>query len=79
MRGDTIGEAVACREKLWLGFKHVVREGFVERSNLSQSHVDKWMTLVPPTVGVMRYRRDATIIFWTIEEHPREVGNAQFY
>ena len=57
----------------------MVREGFIERSNISQPNDDKWMMLVPPVVGVERHGIYADKICWTIEERPRDVGSDQFY
>ena len=64
------------REKLMIGFMHVVREGLVRRSQISQPLDDKW-EFSPPTVGVVSGTDNKTDR-WRIHEHPHDDSDDQF-
>ena len=79
MRGEVASKIKERREKRCIGFKHLVREGFVTRSNLSRPTDDKWSNfLALPTVGAIMDGNNKDKITWTVEEHGRNVGENQF-
>ena len=78
MCGEATDIIAEQREKRCLGFKHLVREGFVTRSNLSRPTDDKWSeSLAPPTIGAIMDGNQKDVIAWTVEEDNRNVGEDQ--
>mmetsp|Transcript_19434 Transcript_19434/g.41004 ORF Transcript_19434/g.41004 Transcript_19434/m.41004 type:complete len:471 (+) Transcript_19434:601-2013(+) len=79
MRGSSLEEIAERRNKRVLGFKHLVHESFVNRSNLSRPHDNKWSgVMAPPIIGAIMDGNDTNKIGWVVEENHHRVGEDQF-